>query len=241
MKTKCLIVDDEPLAIKVIEAHARKIPSLEVVATCQNAVEAFDVLLKKQIDLVFLDVEMPEVTGLNLLKSLKKAPAIIITTAYRDFALDAYELDAIDYLLKPVSFERFFKSISKYYQWYGSDKQEIGGSVVGSGDVSDAFIYVRSDRKVLKLPLDLILFVESLKDYVKIHLENETIITKEKISALEDKLPESQFVRTHRSFLVSVRHIKAFTAETVEIGKHEIPIGRTYKNSVLSFLGYQKL
>jgi len=240
MKTKCLIVDDEPLAIKVIEAHAGKIPSLEVVGTCQNAVDAFDVLMKKQIDLVFLDVEMPGITGIDLLKSLKKAPAIIITTAYRDFAIDAYELDAIDYLLKPVAFDRFFKSISKYYQWYGKEWNETKSSA-DAGMNQEPFIYVRSDRKVLKLALNQILFIESLKDYVKIHLKDEVVITKEKISHLEEKMPESLFVRTHRSYLASVKHIKAFTAETVEIGGNEIPIGRTYKTAVLSFLGYQKL
>lgn len=240
MKTKCLIVDDEPLAIKVIESHVGKIPSLQVVATCQNAVDAFDVLMKKQIDLVFLDVEMPGITGLDLLKSLKKAPAIIITTAYREFAMDAFELDAIDYLLKPIPFDRFFKSISKYYQWQSNQHPEVKLSDSKSLD-TEQYIYVRADRKVLKLPLGQILYIESLKDYVKIHLEDELVITKEKISHLEEKLPDTGFLRTHRSFLVSIRHIKAFTAETIELGKQEIPIGRTYKNAVLSKLGYQKL
>lgn len=239
MKTKCLIVDDEPLAIKVIESHAGKIPNLEVVSTCSNAVEAFDVLLKKHIDLIFLDVEMPEITGIDFLKSLKNAPAIIFTTAYRDFALDAYEFDAIDYLLKPIAFERFFKSVSKYYQWKGTDNLEVRGGGK-SGQSEDLFIYVRSERKILKVMLDDILFIESLKDYVKIHLKAEVIITKEKISTLEEKLPEDLFIRTHRSFLVSARSIKAFTAETIEIINHVIPIGRTYKSSVLSFLGYHE-
>ncbi len=240
MKTKCLIVDDEPLAIKVIEAHAAKMPSLEVVATCKNAMEAFEVLRKRHIDLVFLDVEMPEVSGLDLLKSLKKPPAIIITTAYRDFALDAYELDALDYLLKPIAFDRFFKSVSKYYQWRSGEMHEKPASA-GVETSGESFIYVRSDRKILKVLLDNLLFVESMKDYVKIHTSVGVVITKEKISALEEKLPDSKFIRTHRSFLVSINNIKAFTAETIEIGDHEIPIGRTFKNSVLSFLGYQKL
>jgi len=240
MKTTCLIVDDEPLAIKVIESHASKIPSLDIIATCNNAIEAFDILMKKKVDLVFLDVEMPGITGIELLKSMKKAPAIIITTAYRDFALDAFELDAIDYLLKPIAFDRFFKSVSKYYQWIDSEAQMVKGAT-NQQHTEEAFIYVRSDRKILKLLLDDILFIESLKDYVKIYLQNDVVITKEKISHLEEKLPDSLFVRTHRSFLVSVSHIKAFTAETVEVEDHEIPIGRTYKNAVLSFLGYQKL
>lgn len=239
MKTKCLIVDDEPLALKVIESHIGKIPNLEIVNSCSNAVEAFDVLLHKHVDLVFLDVQMPEITGIDLLKSLHKAPAIIFTTAFRDFALEAYELDVIDYLLKPIAFERFFKSISKYYQWRGDDEllNKGGGN---SSKEKDSFVYVRSDRKIVRVLVDGILFVESLKDYVKIHLENEVIITREKISALEEKLPEDQFIRTHRSFLVASKSIKAFTVETIEIKNHEIPIGRTYKNSVLSFLGYNE-
>lgn len=240
MKTRCLIVDDEPLAIKVIESHAAKIPSLEVVATCQNAIEAFDIMMKKKIDLVFLDVEMPGVTGLDLLKSLKKAPAIIITTAYRDFALDAFEFDAIDYLLKPIAFDRFFKSVSRYYQWQKSDTETM--VIASEPEIdNDPYIFVRAERKIVKIPLKKILFIESLKDYIKIHLEDELVITKEKISHLEDKLPAALFIRTHRSFLVSTQHIKAFTAEIVEIGNREVPIGRTYKSAVLSFLGYQKL
>lgn len=239
MKTKCLIVDDEPLAIRVIEAHIKKIPNLEVVSSCSNAVEAFDVILNNRIDLVFLDIEMPEITGIDLLKSIKSGPAIIFTTAYRDFALEAYELDVVDYLLKPIAFERFFKSISKYYQWKGKnmlDIKEQGNSTQSE----EAFIYVRSDRKIVKVILGEILFIESLKDYVKIHTEEQIIITKEKISNLEEKLPGDLFIRTHRSFLISTRNIKAFTAETIEIKNHEIPIGRTFKNSVLSFLGYRE-
>lgn len=237
MKTNCLIVDDEPLAIKVIESHIGKIPSLEIVGTCKNGIEALDALLHKKVDLIFLDVEMPEITGIELVRSVKKAPAIIFTTAYRDFALDAYELDAIDYLMKPISFERFFKSISKYYQWKGNDPLEVRGVKEAH---EDSFIYVRSDRKVVKVPLAEILFIESLKDYVKIHLRDEVIITKEKISILEEKLPSAQFLRTHRSFLIAIKNIKAFTAETIEIKNHEIPIGRTYKSAVISFLGYHE-
>ncbi len=238
MKTKCLIVDDEPLAIRVIENHISKIPSLELAFSCRNAIEAFDVLMKNHIDLVFLDVEMPEISGIELLKSLKKNPSIIITTAYRDFALEAYELDAIDYLLKPVSFDRFFKSISKYYQLSGFDRPDVR-IMSSAGQSDEAYIFVRSERKIIKLPVSRILFIESLKDYVKIHLENETIITREKISVLENKLPENQFVRTHRSFLVSSNKIKAFTSEIIEVANCEIPIGRSYKNAVLNFLGYK--
>ena len=189
-KTRCLIVDDEPLALKVIESHISKVPSLELICSCKNAMEAFDVLLKKKVDLVFLDVEMPEISGVDLLKSLNNGPAVIFITAYRDFALDAFELDAIDYLLKPVSFERFFKAVSKYFQWKGHEGVDVKSSETSS-QYDDSFIYVRSDRKVVKILLKDNLFFESIKDYVKIHLEKDLIITKEKLSNLEDKLPRN--------------------------------------------------
>lgn len=239
MKTKCIIVDDEPLAAKVIETHLSKIPNIEVIAVCSNAMEAFDILMKNQVDLMFLDVEMPEMSGIDLLKSVKSPTPIIFTTAYRDFALDAYELDAIDYLLKPISFERLFKSITKFYAVKGPETLEVKRSS-GYERPEETFIYVRADRKVIKIFLKNIQFIESLKDYVRIHLVDDVVITKEKISVLESKLPEEDFIRTHRSFLVAIRFIKAFTAETIEIKNHEIPIGRTYKSSVLNFLGYQE-
>ncbi|MDZ7607242.1 MAG: LytTR family DNA-binding domain-containing protein [Cyclobacteriaceae bacterium] len=238
MKTKCIIVDDEPLAARVIENHLAKIPNIEIVGVCRNAMEAFEVLLKKKVDLMFLDVEMPEMSGIDLLKSVKKTPAVTFTTAYRNFALEAYELDVIDYLLKPISFDRLFKSISKFYMLKSNEGIEIKGAK-NPEITQEPFIYVRSDRKVVKVYLNEILFIESLKDYVRIHLDGEIIITKEKISSLENLLPESEFIRTHRSYLVSVSRIRAFTTEIIEIKNHEIPIGRTFKNSVLSFLGYQ--
>lgn len=238
MKTRCIIVDDEPLAIKVIESHINKLPNMELVGTCKNAVEAFDILLKGKIDLIFLDVEMPEISGVDLVKSIKHGPAVIFTTAYRDFALDAFELNAIDYLLKPISFERFFKAVSKYFQWKGKENGDVQGAISQADEA--AYIYVRSERKVVKILLTEIRFIESLKDYVKIHMAKEVIITKEKISKLEEKLPGEQFIRTHRSFLVASKFIKAFTMETIDVEDKEIPIGRTYKSSVLGFLGYKE-
>ena len=239
MKTRCIVGDDEPLAIKVIETHIKKLPNLELVSSCKNALEAFESLLNGKIDLIFLDVQMPEISGVDLVKSLKNGPAVIFTTAYRDFAIDAFELNAVDYLLKPIAFERFFKAVTKYFQWKGHQGLDVKGSETPNQH-DDSFIYVRADRKVVKILLKDILFVESMKDYVKIHLENNLIITKEKISELENKLPAAQYIRTHRSFLVAAKYIKAFTSETIEVKEQEIPIGRTYKNSVLSFLGFKE-
>lgn len=239
MKTRCLIVDDEPLAQRIIENHMSKIPNLQLVATCSNAMEAFEVLMSKQIDLVFLDIQMPEFTGVDLIKTVKQGPAIIFTTAYRDYAIDAFELDAIDYLLKPISFERFFKAVTKYFQLQQThisrSKPEENHST------TEEYIYVKANRKIQKVVIAQILFIESLKDYVKIHLaDGDVVITKEKISALEKRLTKDKFVRTHRSFLAASRHIKSFTTETIDIANQEIPIGRTYKNSVMTYLGYHE-
>ena len=181
---------------------------------------------------------MPEMTGLEFQKNLTNPPAIIFTTAHREFALDAYELAAIDYLLKPIAFDRFFKSISRYYLWRGDKQIHSTGNT--DAQKEDQFIYIKSDRKMIKLFLRDILMIESLKDYVKIHLSDDTIVTKEKISALESNLPSNQFIRVHRSFLIPINKIKAFTAELIEIPGHEIPIGRTYKSSVMSLLGIQE-
>ncbi len=234
MKTSCLVVDDEPLALTVIEQHIQKLPNMEVAGTCRNAMEAFDFLLSNDIDLVILDVEMPEISGIELLKTLQKMPAVIITTAYRDFAIDAFDLDVIDYLLKPVSFERFFKAISKYYQRNSEIKNNRKEM-----PMPDAFIYVKSDRKIWKVKVNDINLVESLKDYVKLYTSERVIITRETISSVEEKLPSGSFIRTHRSYLVPVDRIISFSAEEIETNGHTIPIGRTYKNAVLGFLGWK--
>lgn len=237
MKTTCIIVDDEPIAIKVMRSHLEKIPNLEVVATCAHAVEAFEILCHTKVDLIFLDIQMPHVTGIDFLKALTQAPKVIFTTAYREYALEGFELDIIDYLLKPVSFERLLKALNKYYKSTVANlpvvysTQEIAKSKEG-------YIYVKSERKILKIFFSEILFIESLKDYIKIHTASGVIITKQQISHLEAKLPKETFIRIHRAYIVSVNSIKAFTAETIEVLNHELPIGRSYKSSTLSFLNY---
>jgi DNA-binding LytR/AlgR family response regulator len=236
MKTKCIIVDDEPLAIEVIESHLKKFNDIEIVSTCNDAIEAFEILKKRQVDLMFLDIQMPQITGLDFLKSLSKPPKVILTTAYRQYALDGYELDVVDYLLKPVSFERFMKAINKYYQ-YTNDSFIVSESVQTSSE-SDSYMYVKSDKKIVKILLKDIQFIESLKDYVQIHTTKKSIVTKNQIGALEEKLPVDKFVRIHKSYIVSISHIDAFTSSTIEIKKKELPIGRSYKNAVLKTLNY---
>ena len=237
MKTRCLIVDDEPLAIEVIESYLKKLNDTDIVAKCSSALEAFEILQKKNIDLIFLDIQMPELTGLEFLKSIKNPPKIIFTTAHRKYAVEGFELDVVDYLLKPISFERFLKALEKYYKSTESDFKVISDKDSSEND----FIYVKENKKAVKILFKEILYVESLKDYVVIHTDTKKVISKIPISTLEEQLPAGKFLRIHRSFIVSVSKIDAFTSYSIEIGKKELTIGRTYKNSVLKELNYTKL
>jgi DNA-binding LytR/AlgR family response regulator len=236
MKTKCIIVDDEPLAIEVIENYLDKISGFEIVAKCSSAIEAFEVLKTKKIDLMFLDIQMPELTGIEFLRTTNSPPKVIITTAHRKYAIEGYELDVVDYLLKPISFERFFKAINKFT---GSTEKsvQVAAEESTNGEIQD-FIYVKENKKVIKIYLNTILFIESIKDYVTIHTTDKNITSKITISQMEIELPENKFLRIHRSFIVSLDKIDAFTASSIEIGKKELVIGRSYKQNVLKVLNY---
>lgn len=236
MSYKCVIVDDEPIAIRVINSHLEKIPSMEVVAKCQHAMEALEVLRNQTIDLIFLDIQMPQITGIDFLKTLNRPPKVIFTTAYRDYAIEAFDLEVIDYLLKPVPFDRFLKAVNKFYKQNDNSLMKVN---TGTSVDADDFIYVKSERKVLKIFLKDVMYIESLKDYVKVHTSNKLVITKQLISQFEEVLPAERFLRTHRSFMVSVDKIEAFTAETIEIAGQELPIGRVYKNAVMNVLNYK--
>jgi DNA-binding LytR/AlgR family response regulator len=238
VKTSCIIIDDEPIAIKVIRSHLEKIPNIEVKATCAHAIQAFEILQHTKIDLLFLDMQMPQLTGIEFLKSLSAAPKVIFTTAYREYALEGFELDIVDYLLKPISFERLLKALNKYYKTTTLASPAVYATHEATA-VNENFIYVKSDRKIIKVLLGDILFIESLKDYVKIHTKRGLILTKQQISSFEEKLPPEQFIRIHRAYIIGVQYIKAFTAETIEVLQHELPIGRSYKNSTLRFLNYK--
>ena len=233
MKTKCVIIDDEPLAIALIEEHVSKFSNLEVVAKCQNAIEGFEVLKSQEVDLIFLDIQMPTLTGIEFLKSLSNPPKVIFTTAYREYAIESYELEVVDYLLKPISFDRFFKAVNKYFK--PIESKTIVVPAESKLDASTNHIYVNMNKKHHKILFADILYAESLKDYVRIHTLDATIITKEKISDFEQKLPSS-FLRTHRSYIVNPEKITAFTAQDIEIGEIEIPIGISYKQNVMEAL-----
>ena len=230
MKVRCLLVDDEPLAIQLLQTHLEKLDLFEVVATCNNAIKALEVLRAETIDLLFLDIKMPQLTGIDFLKTLKNPPAVIITTAYREYALDGYDLDIVDYLLKPITFDRFFKAIDRYLR---TIKTQL---VVKAPLPAEEFIYIKSGGKFYKLNVEDILYIESLKDYIIIHCSQQQITAKYKISDIELELKSFPFLRIHRSYIVNQKKISAFTNNDIEIGTQEIPIGTNYKTYVFQVL-----
>jgi DNA-binding LytR/AlgR family response regulator len=236
VKFKYLIVDDEPLARKLIVAHASKIEGLELVAECGNAIEAANLLRFQQVDLIFLDVQMPEMTGFQFVSTLKNPPAIILTTAFRDYAPEAFDHNVIDYLLKPISFERLLTAVNKYF-----DRQQARESGGISFTRDDRFILIKADRKRHKVSESEILYIESLDDYVKVHLKDTMLITRENISTLEEKLPYPPFVRIHRSFIVNSKWVKVISNDGIELNGKELPFGRAFKKLALSLLSVNNL
>jgi len=231
MKIRTLIVDDEPHAIEVIENHLQKFQQFEVVGKCNDAIQAFQLLQQKPVDLMFLDIKMPGITGTDFLKNLKNPPKVIFTTAYSEYAIDAFELNAVDYLLKPVSFERFFRAIDKIYQ-LNEQRSSIGLVYESPVSDKDSFLYLKVERKTIKVNVKDILWIESLRDYVKVVVKDNVYITKQKISLLEEMLPEKDFIRIHRSFIVATAKISSFYSGSIEVDNHELPIGRNYKQDV---------
>jgi len=220
MAYTCIVVDDEPHAIKILKGYIDSLNHLKIVGSCNNAFEAINVLTNEKVDLIFLDINMPKLLGTQLLKTLQYPPKVIFTTAHKDYAIEAFELDAIDYLLKPISFERFVKAVNKFCQTTTVEVNPI--------DHSPGFLYFRANRKMVKVFLEDILYIESYKDYIVIHEKNNEIKVKLTIGATEKMLPQNLFLRIHRSFIVSISKVTAFTKYDVEIGKIELPIGRSF-------------
>ncbi len=227
----CIIVDDEAIARDIIFSHISKIENIEVIAQCQNAIEAFNVIRQNQVDLVFLDINMPDISGIAFAKSINSAIKIIFTTAYRDYAVEGFELQAVDYLLKPIAFERLLKAVNRYF-----DVNSNTTLLAENHDSESDFIFVRADRRMHKIDFDTIIYIESYSDYIKIHLNSTTLVTRETISAIEAKLPKSEFMRIHRSYIISVKKIESFTNEYIAISGKELPISRSYKKDVHLFL-----
>lgn len=237
MSIKCLIIDDEPLAIKLIKRHVEQVPSLELVDTFQNPLAAFELIKKEKIDLLFLDIQMPVLTGLEFVKALQNPPSVIFTTAYRDYAVESFELNIVDYLVKPITFTRFLKAVLKYENQIQKIESPAPTplTILPKAPTSD-HLFVNANKKHIKISFEDILYIESIKDYVRIHTKETSTMTKFKISEFEKKLPEN-FLRIHRSFIVNTYQITAYTAHDVEIGDKEIPIGGSYKIVVGERLG----
>lgn len=232
---RCLMVDDEPLAREVIRRYIEQMPTLQLVDECSNAIQALTILQRQSIDLIFLDILLPQLNGIEFLKTLKTSPRVIFTTAHPQYALEGYEFDVVDYLLKPVRFDRFLKAVNKAFPIQNS-KQLIEQPFIADENKKDSFVYFRAERKMVKIFLKDILYIESMKDYIKIITTHGTVITKQSISSVEAMLPEKQFLRIHRSYIVSVSKIMSFTNESIETEKAEIPIGKLYRNVVLKVL-----
>ncbi|GAA4327145.1 LytTR family DNA-binding domain-containing protein [Flaviaesturariibacter amylovorans] len=231
---RCLVVDDEPPARSILERYIADLPALELAGSCAHALEALQALQQTPVDLLFLDIHMPQLKGNELLKILKAPPRVIFTTAHPEYALEGYELDVVDYLLKPIRFDRFVKAVNKLYMMERAPLPEPARPPAPARQ--EPFIYLRADRRMVKVLLQDILYVESMKDYVKVFTASEIIITKQSISGMEAMLPEGAFVRVHRSFIVSVNKVRTFTHELIGIGNTEIPIGKLYRQSVLRAL-----
>ncbi|MBV9962544.1 MAG: response regulator transcription factor [Parafilimonas sp.] len=236
-KIICLAVDDEPPALQVIEKYIAAVPVLELKASVNNAVDALSILQNNKIDLIFLDIQMPQLLGTDFMRSLINPPKVIFTTAFRKYAVDGFELDAVDYLLKPISFERFLKSVNKVMRLnITANENELHFKSPQTNAVADSFIYLRADRKNIKVNFDDILFIESLKDYIKVVTKDKTIVTKQAISSIEESLPPDLFIRTHRSFIVSLKKIESYTPDLIQIDKYELPISRSYRHEVEKIL-----
>nr|WP_299343705.1 response regulator transcription factor [Allomuricauda sp.] len=226
---KCILVDDEPLARSLLEGHIAEIPYLELLGSFKNALEASDFLNQKKVDVIFLDIQMPKLMGLDFLSTLSNPPKVIFTTAYREYALDSYEFEAVDYLLKPITFSRFLKAVNKLTH----SVQNV--SNVDTENPDQDYMFVSSNKKQVKVIFDNISHIESLKDYVRIHLPQESLVIKEQLGSLVKDLP-SHFIRVHRSYVVNSQKITAYTAQDIEIASFEIPIGGKYKEYVFSYL-----
>jgi DNA-binding LytR/AlgR family response regulator len=231
-KMVCLAVDDEPLALSILKKYIGSVESLELVGTCENAVQALQLLQKYPVDLIFLDIQMPQIMGTDFIRTLKKAPKIIFTTAFRKYAIEGFELDAVDYLLKPISFERFLKAINKVLQTNFNAPDPVNHLNDTISESSPSCLYFRVDRKMVKVLLNDILYIEGFSDYIKIITGTKTIITKHLISSLEETLPKDLFIRIHRSFIVSINKIESYNADIIYMGNKSLPIGRLFKQNV---------
>jgi DNA-binding LytR/AlgR family response regulator len=240
VKIRCLIIDDEPLAQRVVEKFIEDIPTLELAGKCKNAIEAIQFLDEKDVDLMFLDVNMPKLSGVNFLKTLKNPPFVILTTAYSEYAIEGYELDVIDFLIKPFSFERFLKAINKAHERLHERYKEKNNlsapvdSVAENRRLEDEYIFVKSNKKSYKINYSDLFYVEALGDYIKIYTSEKVIITYSSMKGIEAALPAGKFMRIHKSFIINISKIKTIEGNEVEIMNRKLPIGSNYKQDFLN-------
>lgn len=223
----CIIIDDEELALDLLEDYVSKMDGLQLSGRFLDPVQAFNFLQKMPVDLIFVDINMPGLSGLDLIASLRKSPAVIITTAYREYAVEGFELQVLDYLVKPISFSRFLQSVNRFF-----DSKKSTNSI----EPEEQCLIIRADRRNVQLVMNEIIMVEGLKDYVKIHTESRTYLTKDSIGNFYKRLPKDQFCRVHRSFVVNKQYVHSYTHEDLQLGTQKIPVGATYKNSFFEFM-----
>lgn len=233
MKHRVLVVDDEPLAINVIKRHLQSFDNFELVATASNAIDAFSTITKEEIDVVFLDINMPTMSGLDLIRNLKDPPMVIITTAFREYAVESFELEAIDYLVKPISLERFMNSISRIEKRIETFKNPIleNQGAIASENTKD-HVFLKVDKRMVKVRFDDIVYIESLKDYVCVKTKSEKLINHNNLVSIAQLLPENEFVRIHRSYIIALSKVKAIEGNCVEINGQLLPIGRNYQKEI---------
>jgi DNA-binding LytR/AlgR family response regulator len=238
---RCVAVDDEKLALDLLEDNIRKVPFLELLARCNSGAEALAVLHAQPADLLFLDIHMPDISGIQLLKGLRLNPMVILTTAFSDYAREGFDLDVIDYLVKPYSFERFLKAVSKAREYHDLRSRPLPAPQASEPSPLNDFIFVRAGYRLVKINFSDIQYVEGLKDYVKIYINDKPVITQMSMKSLEEKLPAQQFVRVHRSFIVAFNKIDFIQRQMVSIGKKEIPVSDHYRDQLYKIIHYEKL
>lgn len=233
MKLKTLIVDDEPLALDVLETFIERIDSLELVGRCENGIQAFNYLKKGDIDLLFLDIEMPTLDGMELLKSLQNPPKVIITTAYRDYAVESFELSVVDYLLKPIPFQRFVKAVNKAVPKENEANPPLLAVSQANSNERPEAMFIKVDKRIVKISFVDILFIESLKDYIRIHTQAGTFVTYQTMNGIGDILPTEQFARIHKSFIVSIAKVTSIEAGDLIVCGKSLPVGRSFRDGIL--------
>lgn len=234
MEIRALIIDDEPLAQNVIEQYALKIPQLKIAGKCHDAICANEVLQEKAVDLIFLDINMPKLSGISFLKNLKQPPMVIFTTAYSEYALEGFELDAIDYLKKPFSFERFSKAFFKAHEMFLlKNKPERKENIAPP---EENYVFIKSNKKTYKVKFSEIQFIEGLGDYIQVHLKNQKIVTNLSMKKILELLPASQFYRIHKSYIISLDNIELIEGNMVQINGKKLPVGNSYRQDFLKFI-----